>query len=144
MKELRTEIEINTPVETVWLALMEFENYPNWNPFIRKIVGEAKIDSTLKVYIKPSGGMGMTLTPNVVKAEANKIFAWKGKLGISGIFDGQHEFILEQTDSGKTRFVHCEEFTGFLVPLIWPMLETNTRRGFEEMNTALKNLAEGK
>ena len=88
--------------------------------------------------------MGMTLTPKFVKAEVNKICAWKGKLGISGIFDGQHEFILEKTDSGKTRFVHREEFTGFLVPLIWPMLETNTRRGFEEMNTALKNLAEGK
>ena len=143
MKELVTEIEIDAAVETVWLILMDFENYANWNPFIREISGEAKKGSQLKVYIKPSGGMGMTLRPTVVKAEANKAFGWKGKLGVSGVFDGQHEFILEHNSSGKVRFIHREEFTGFLVPLIWPMLETNTRRGFEEMNAALKNLAEG-
>ncbi len=70
------------------------------------------------------------------------MFAWKGKLGVSGIFDGQHEFMLEPVDSGKTRFVHCERFTGFLVPVEWPMLEKNTRRGFEDMNLALKTLVE--
>ncbi len=142
MKELSTEIEIDASPEKIWSILMDFPGYPSWNPFIREISGDAKVGSGLKVYLKPTGGMGMTLTPTVVKADTNKVFGWKGKLGVSGIFDGQHEFVLETNGPGKVRFIHREEFTGFLVPLIWPMLEKNTRRGFEEMNSALKNLAE--
>jgi hypothetical protein len=41
------------------------------------------------------------------------------------------------------RFVHREEFTGILVPLLWRSLDRDTRRGFEEMNRRLKELAEG-
>jgi hypothetical protein len=41
------------------------------------------------------------------------------------------------------RFVHREEFTGVLVPLLWRSLDRGTRRGFEEMNRRLKELAEG-
>lgn len=120
---------------------MDFAKYPQWNPFIREISGEAKPGSTLNVFIKPEGGMGAKISPVVVTVAENAKFAWKGKLGITGIFDGQHEFVLEP-NGDNVRFVHREEFSGFLVPALWPMLEKNTRRGFEEMNAALKALAE--
>lgn len=144
MRTLETEIEMNAGAEAVWSVLMDFEKYPKWNPFVRSISGEAKEGSTITVYIKPERGMGMTLTPKVVAAEANRRFAWKGKLGFGGIFDGHHEFIIEGNEDGKVRFIHREGFTGLLVPIFWPMLEKNTRRGFEEMNAALKKRAEGK
>ncbi len=142
MKELRTEIQIDAAGDAVWATLMDFERYPEWNPFVRSISGETRIGSPLTVHIKPEGGMGMTLYPSVVTSEANRAFAWKGKLGISGLFDGRHEFIIEPNGGKGVRFVHREEFTGILVPLLWPMLEKNTRRGFEEMNAALKKRAE--
>jgi len=40
MKKIETEIIINTTPERVWEILIDFENYPNWNPFIRAIVGD--------------------------------------------------------------------------------------------------------
>ena len=143
MRELRTEIDIDARPEKVWEILMDFESYPDWNPFIRSISGEAKVDSTLKVRLQPEGGTGMTLTPSVVVADANKKFAWKGKFFISGLFDGRHEFILQPTGDGGTNFVHREEFTGILVPILWPMLEKNTTRGFNDLNKALKDRARG-
>ena len=143
MTELRTEIVINAPAEKVWAALMDFNSYPKWNPFVREISGKVEVGAALNVYIKPEGGMGMKLGPAVVKFQENKIFAWKGKLGVSGIFDGQHEFILEPNADGGILFVQREEFTGLLVPVLWPMLRKNTGRGFEDMNKALKSLVEG-
>ena len=143
MRELRTEIDIDAPTEAVWSALMNFENYGAWNPFVREISGEPRVGNVLSVFIKPEGGSGMKLRPKVVKADENRVFAWKGKLGINGIFDGQHEFIIEPKTAGTVRFVHREEFSGVLVPVLWPMLEKNTRRGFEDMNKALKTLIEG-
>lgn len=142
MRKLETEIEVNADPATVWAILTDFEQYPNWNPFVRSIAGELKEGSTLTVHIKPEGGMGMTLTPQVVAAETNKRFGWKGKFGLKGIFDGHHEFIVEGNGNGSVRFIHREEFTGLLAPILWPMLEKNTRRGFEEMNAALKKRAE--
>lgn len=143
MTELVTEIEINSSAENVWAALMDFESYPKWNPFIREIRGAAEVDSILAVHIKPEGGMGAKLRPKVIRADANTMFAWKGKFGVSGIFDGKHEFIIEPIDSDRVRFIQREEFSGLLVPVLWPMLEKNTRRGFDDMNKALKALAEG-
>jgi len=38
MLELRTDIEIDAPVERVWEVLTDFDRFPDWNPFIRKVV----------------------------------------------------------------------------------------------------------
>lgn len=143
MRELRTEIDIRATAEDIWKILMDFERFPEWNPFVRSITGEAKVGAGLKVRIEPEGGMGMTMTPKVVAADKPKKFAWKGKLLFAGLFDGQHEFTLEDESDGRTKFVHREEFSGMLVPILWPMLERNTTRGFNDMNAALKKKAEG-
>lgn len=143
MRELHTEIDIDARPEQVWEILMDFADYPEWNPFIKSISGNAAVDSRLKVRIEPDGDKPMTFEPKVVAADVNKKFAWRGKVLMSGIFDGQHEFILEPLADGKTRFVHREEFSGLLVPVVWPMLEAKTKRGFIQMNEALKKRAEG-
>ena len=43
MKELHSEIEIAASAQRVWDILTDFSSYPQWNPFIRRISGEAKI-----------------------------------------------------------------------------------------------------
>jgi len=144
VKELITDIEINASAENVWKALMDFENYPSWNPFVREIKGGTAVGDRLKVFLKPSGGSGMTMTPKVVKNEPNLEFVWLGNLFVSGIFDGRHSFRIEPINGNNVRFVQSEQFSGILVPLLWMFIGKSTRRGFEEMNSALKKLAEDK
>lgn len=144
MKELVSEIEIAAPAETVWKALMDFENYPKWNPFVRQIEGGTQIGDKLKVFLKPNGGSGITMAPNVVENKPNTEFAWLGHLFVSGLFDGRHSFRIEPLGNDKVRFVQSERFSGILVPLLWMFIGKSTRHGFEEMNSALKELTEGK
>jgi hypothetical protein len=73
--------------------------------------------------------------------EANKEFRWKGKLGINGIFDGEHYFILESVDKDITKFIHGEKFSGLLVPFVRKMLD-KTQKGFQLMNESIKNECE--
>ena len=141
MKNIQTEILINTDIAKVWNVLMNFDNYPKWNPFITSISGEPKLGSRLTVSIKPPGGKGMTFKPNILTLEANKEFRWKGKLGINGIFDGEHYFILESVDKDITKFIHGEKFSGLLVPLVGKMLD-KTQKGFQLMNESIKNECE--
>jgi hypothetical protein len=141
MKNIQTEILINTDITKVWDVLMNFDNYPKWNPFITSISGEPKLGSRLTVSIKPPGGNGMTFKPNILTLEANKEFRWKGKLGINGIFDGEHYFILESVDKDITKFIHGEKFSGLLVTLVGKMLD-KTQKGFQLMNESIKKECE--
>ena len=143
MKNIQTEILILADTAKVWDVLMNFDNYPKWNPFITSISGEPKLGSRLTVSINPPGGKGMTFKPNILTLEANKEFRWKGKLGINGIFDGEHYFILESVDKDITKFIHGEKFSGLLVPLVGKMLD-KTQKGFQLMNESIKNECEKK
>src|SRR5215210_600134 len=142
MKELHTEIEIDAPAERVWRLLTDFASYPRWNPFIRTISGRPVPGERLEVRLEPPGGRGMTFKPKVLDAEPKRAFRWLGRLLVPGLFDGEHSFAIEPLEENRVRFVQREEFKGLLVPLFARSLETNTQRGFEEMNHALKGRAE--
>ena len=143
MKNIQTEILISTDITKVWDVLMNFDSYPKWNPFITSISGERKLGNRLTVSINPPGGKGMTFKPNILTLEANKEFRWKGKLGINGIFDGEHYFILKSVDKDITKFIHGEKFSGLLVPFVRKMLD-KTQNGFQLMNESIKKECERK
>jgi hypothetical protein len=143
MKNIQTEILINTDITKVWDVLMNFNGYPKWNPFITSISGEPKLGARLTVSINPPDGKGMTFKPTILNLELNKEFRWKGKLGITGIFDGEHYFILESLDKDITKLIHGEKFSGLLVPLLGKMLD-KTKKGFQLMNESIKNECERK
>jgi hypothetical protein len=142
MKNITTEITINAPAKAVWEALTGLDEYANWNPFVVEPEGKVAVGSRLKVRIQPPGKKVTKFRPTVTVADEGKKFEWLGHLGVRGLFDGRHQFILKETAEGGTRFIQAEEFTGVLVPLFMRILETGTRAGFEAMNQAIKDRVE--
>ena len=143
MLEFRTELDIDAPVERVWQVLMDFDAFPEWNPFIRSIRGHPEVGSRLDVKLGASGTRGMRFRPKVTKVVPNGEFRWLGRLGIRGLFDGEHIFELTPLSSLNCRFVQRERFRGLFVPFLARRLEKDVRRGFEEMNRALRARAVG-
>lgn len=142
MKEVRSEIEIAAPAGRVWEILTDFAGFPEWNPFIRRARGNLVKGERLEVLMQPSGARGMTFSPTVLAVESDRELRWIGHLFVPGLFDGEHIFTIEPLGTGRVHFTQREIFTGLLVPLLSRMLDTDTRRGFEEMNKALKARAE--
>jgi hypothetical protein len=142
--ELNSEIEIKASSVTVWKLLTDTARFPGWNPFIRRLQGELKVGQKLVVFIQPSGTRGMEFKPVVLKVEPNRELRWLGRLIFPGLFDGEHIFQIEPSGDGRVRFRQREIFSGILVPLLKNSLDTDTRRGFNEMNQKLKSLAESK
>ena len=138
MLELRTETDIDGPVERVWQVLMDFDRFPQWNPFIRHICGRPEVGSHLDVEIGASGTRGMRFRPKVTTVVANREFRWLGHVGVGGLFDGEHIFELNPLGTMRTRFVQRERFRGLFVQFMACRLEKDVRRGFEEMNGALR------
>lgn len=140
--ELRTDIEIDAAPRRVWEVLTDFASYPEWNPFIRIVRGIPEVGERLEIGIQPTGARGMTFRPRVLVAEAGRELRWRGRLLLPGVFDGVHRFVIKPLGATKVLFQHSEEFSGILVPLFRANLDRDTRRGFEEMNLALKQRAE--
>ncbi len=142
MRELNTETEIKALPEKIWDILMDFDKYPEWNPFIKEIEGNMEVGHRLKALIAAPGGKAMTFKPKVLKVEPNREFRWLGHLLFPGVFDGEHIFQIEPTANGTVRFIHREKLGGLLVPMFWKKLDKDTRAGFNQMNEALKKRAE--
>jgi hypothetical protein len=142
MKVLRNEIVIDAPPERVWAQLMDFDCFPDWNPFVVRAAGEVVEGSRLRVTLSPPGGRTFSLKPHVTEVVPERVFEWGGHLGLRGVFDGRHRFELHPDGDG-TRLVQAETFTGMLVPLLWRSLRTKTGAGFVAMNRAMKARVEG-
>ncbi|TCD28670.1 SRPBCC domain-containing protein [Pedobacter psychrodurus] len=140
--EIKTQIEINATPDKVWAILTDFENYRDWNPFIKSITGKPVVGNRITVSIAPPNSKVMTFKPVVLIFKIDKEFRWIGKLLFKGVFDGEHKFELIDNANGTTTFNQCESFSGILVGLFKKQLETNTRAGFEQMNENLKQQVE--
>jgi len=138
---LQAEIFIEAPAERVWSVLTDFAAFPQWNPFIREVEGEPREGARLRVRLQTGTSRPWVLRPTLLRFEPQRELRWLGQVFFTGLFDGEHRFVLDAFSSG-TRFVQAETFRGLLVPLLAPALEDDTRRGFHEMNRALKGRAE--
>lgn len=135
---IETELFIDRPPEVLWAALMDFENYPKWNPFVVSIAGDKNKGSKLKVKVKnpdnPKSFMGFN--PIVIASDSNRYFAWKGQLFVPKLFDGVHYFLLKPAGKG-TLFTHGEAFSGILVKAFGKKFFKNYKTSFDGMNVAL-------
>jgi len=86
----------------------------------------------------------MMFRPRVVAVDEARELRWLGRLLLPGVFDGEHRFALHPLAEGRTRFERGERFAGLLVPLVRGRLDGDTRRGFDEMNAALKARAQSR
>jgi hypothetical protein len=82
----------------------------------------------------------MAFNRNVLRTNVlNKEVSWRGR--IPGVFTGVHTFILEQNGS-KTVFRQGSTFSGLATTFIGNDFVEGGKKGFEEMEKALKQRVE--
>ncbi|MEL6793379.1 MAG: SRPBCC domain-containing protein [Pseudomonadota bacterium] len=131
--EIVTSATLPASPEAAYAALIDGDAYPDWNPFITSLQGEAQVGETLEIIVDPAGGDPMSFTPEILVADPGRELRWLGSAPIPGVFDGEHYFILEAAEGG-TRLTHGERFSG---ALLWFMDVETFRTDFEAMNEAL-------
>jgi hypothetical protein len=78
----------------------------------------------------------------VLEATEGLRLRWLGRLGMPGILDAHHSFLLEAGENGGTRLRQTEDFSGVLVPVVARSLDRHTLPAFAAMNEALKRRVE--
>ncbi|MGZ6973822.1 MAG: SRPBCC family protein [Acidimicrobiia bacterium] len=142
MPAIRTEIEIHAPAEAVWAVLTDFAAYPEWSTFVERIEGPLEPGARLRVRLAPPGGRAIGMRPKLLRVDAPHELRWLGRLGLPGIFDGEHRFEITPLGDGRVRLVQAETFRGILVPFL-RAVRRRAAEGFVALNEALKARAEG-
>ena len=140
-RQIQTEIDIRAPAAKVWAVLTDFQKMPLWNPFITAISGTPVPGERLSVTIRLPGKSAITMHPTLLAVRPERELRWLGHFIFTGIFDGEHYFLLDPLDDGRTRLTHGESFSGLLVGFLGSTLDA-TETGFNNMNAALKQQAE--
>lgn len=142
MKELATEIQINSGAEIVWKILTDFKNYSQWNPILIKIIGELSIGNTLEIHLNTIGGKNRIYHPKITKITPNRELRWSGKFFFAKIFSGERIFLIEKLSDNKVNLVNKEIFSGIGVKLAPQKMEDDILASFKKMNEALKRTVE--
>jgi hypothetical protein len=140
VRTISASIDIAAPPDEVWAVLAALDSYPEWNPFIQSASGQLAEGATLTLRLVPAQGRAMTFRPRVLVAKPGVMLRWIGRLIMPGIFDGTHQFALEDR-GGRTRLTQSETFSGILVPFTGKTI-ARTETDFRNLNQALKQRAE--
>jgi hypothetical protein len=142
-RTIRSTIEIRAPIEVVWDILTDFAAYPEWNQHIRRIRGQPAAGARMAIESRPPGGHVIAMRPLIVTWDPPHELRWRGIFLTGRLFTGEHGFRLQEMGERSVRFAQDETFSGLLVPLYAAMRLGHTRQGFEQVNQALRERAEG-
>lgn len=141
MRRIASEVQISARPEEVWAVLTDFERFHEWNPFLVRAAGRAEPGQRLSLRFRlPDSGREMVFKPTVLVSEPPRLLRWRGRLGVTGVFDGLHAFELTPREGG-THVRQTETFTGVLVPVTGGIVR-QSEVGFGLLTDALKERVE--
>lgn len=138
---LRTSIDISADQQIVWDILKDFDRYPDWNPCLISVTGGISTGSRLTISINPDYFISKRFKARLLEYSKEKGIRWFGRAAIPHMFAGDHSFEIIPTSTGVT-FIQREEFSGILVPFLRRTLDRKTKKGYEEMDRALRARSE--
>ena len=96
----------------------------------------------MSVHSRPPGGRAVVFRPVIVKWAPPLELRWRATLFWARLFRAEHGFRVEPVAEDRVRLVQDETFRGLLIPLYSAIRLGATKRGFEQMNAALRERAE--
>jgi hypothetical protein len=142
--ELKASVDVRATPEEVWDVLMDFPGYLDWSKFLLSIEGPAVPGSRLRIRLGRADNQFRVYQPMVLQVTRQRSFRWLHNLGVPGLLDWEHGFLLEYLHDGGTRLRQSATFGGFLAPWVWRRLEPTAAEGIAAFNRALKRRAESR
>jgi hypothetical protein len=105
--------------EKIWPVLVDGAGYADWDSGVDKVEGRIAPGEKIKVYVKVNPGKAFPV--KVVEFEPGQLMRWAGGAPL-GLFKGVRTYRLTPQGDGTTKFTMREEYTGPLLPLIWPSI----------------------
>jgi hypothetical protein len=138
----RTVFEVKASDADVWAALVDFEQYPQWNPSLPYISGELKEGSMVSLTLGLPGKSPMKVTAKFEQIQPKRLMTWRGNVGAAWLFSGYRAFEIQSLASNKTKVTHVEDIGGLLAPVFKLLMGDAVQQSHDGFNEALRRRAE--
>lgn len=142
MKEIRTEITLETPVERIWELLADCKLYPQWNPLFQRATGRMNAGEQLELVVNLPEIGPFVVRPKMLAVEPQSRFCWQHTLLFAGLFTWKYCTELEILAPHRLKFIQRSEFGGILGPLFNLGMGASVRAGLAQMNEAIRRWGE--
>jgi hypothetical protein len=142
----RVDVVLEKSLEEVFEVVVNFADYPRWNPFVVKVEGatRAELGATMKFFVRwPTGGSATSgevvtrLVPPSSADTAEVVWRFTGPLASLGLVKADRLQRMTRLSPTRTRYESEEVFTGLLARFI-PL--ANVQAGFEAQARAMATL----
>jgi hypothetical protein len=142
MKEIRTEIRIESTKDKVWEILMDLPHWSEWNPIVNKIEGNLEVGGELSITMCDEKGKNTkNYKAKITSIDDKKRFSFIATMMANFMFSADRIIELEDSAEG-TLLIQREIYTGIMVSMFWGKLSTQAKAMLNSMNEALKKKAE--
>lgn len=138
---VQAEIQIDVPPSRVWEVLLDFEAYPDWNPFVLSVIGKLGERSPVRVRLGLPEGDETEFDAEVIKNVADSELRFRSVTLHPWLLLREQFWQLHPFGEGRCRFVQGMDVSGVLLKLGGKTPE-RMARGFVYMNQALKRRVE--
>ena len=138
MKAYDASSAIRASSDAIWDALTDARGYTQWDSGVERVDG--RIGPGEKITVVSKANPGRAFPVKVTEFEPGRRMVWSGGMPL-GLFKGVRTFRLEPQADGIVGFTMREEYTGPLLPLIWPSIP-DLEPSFRQFATGLKARAE--
>ena len=138
MKAYDASATIRASTDAIWTILTDARGYTAWDSGVERVGGTIAPGERITVVSKANPGRAFPV--RVTEFEPGRRMVWSGGMPM-GLFKGVRTFTLSAQADGTTAFRVREEYTGPLLPLIWPSIP-DLGPSFQQFATGLKSRAE--
>jgi hypothetical protein len=137
MHFFESESQINASPAAVWAVLTDGATWPTWDSGVDGVKGE--IAPGNKLTISSAAAPGRAFPVKVTTFDAPKMLVFTGGMPL-GLFKGERTYSLTEANGG-TLFRMREEYTGLMLPMIWPSIP-DLNPSFAQFANGLKKRVE--
>ena len=138
MKFFESSAVIKTSPDTIWRIITDGPGLSRWDSGIDRVEGRIAPGERIKLYTKANPARAFPL--KVTTFEVGRKLVFTGGMPL-GLFKGVRTYDLRPNADGTTHFHVREEYTGPLLPMIWPSIP-DLGPSFTQYADGLKTRAE--
>ena len=136
-----TTIDIDASASAVWDILVDFSQYPAWNPLTVRVEGVPGVDEVVKLHVD-LGGRIMVRKHVVSRVDAPTALCWTIRTRRPWLMRGERCQRIEPRGDGRCRYINDERVDGLASYLVALTFKRVIRRALERTGEALKDRAE--
>ncbi|HEX7307377.1 SRPBCC domain-containing protein [Lentzea sp.] len=132
-------VEIDAPAEFAWAVLLDYPNYPRWNPYTVAVDTTLEIGTPIDLTLpKPDGGEGTWVSREYVRAvEPPRLLRYDTGDTFPGLL-GVRDQVITPLGPDRCGYRTFETFTGEYAEAVFAAQGAYVKNGFDSVAHALR------